>query len=139
MRADPNQSTPVWPLPDGLQLPPVSYLDFYATVDSESIRPFMPSNVPYLLPASSWARNWEPSWDRPIPAPLLPPHITRTAADCGGFVAMFKWGEYRYHRFQYIAWCHAIGPSLAWAAMMDYPCQVPPTEVGGLELRASTP
>lgn len=88
-------------------------IEFYATVDSDSIRSYMP-DVPYLLPASSWAR-------KNMKAPKLPEHVTRTAADCGGFVATFKWGEYRYTPAQYVDWLGTFSPR--WAATMDYCCE----------------
>lgn len=87
---------------------------FYATIDSDSVRPYMPADVAYMLPASSWAR-------KNLAAPKLPAHITETAADCGGFVATFKWGDYRYTPAAYVRWLHTFGPS--WAATMDYCCE----------------
>lgn len=88
-------------------------ITFYATVDSDSIRDFMP-DVPVLLPASSWAR-------KKMKAPKLPAHVTHRAADSGGFVATFKWGDYRYTPDEYVRWLHTFGPR--WAAMMDYCCE----------------
>ena len=89
---------------------------FYATIDSDSIRSYMPS-VPILLPASSWARK-----GIPLPAPRLPPHITERAADCGGFVATHRWnGVYRYSPQQYVDWLSTWNPQ--WAATMDYCCE----------------
>jgi hypothetical protein len=88
-------------------------LTFYATIDSDSVRPYMP-DVPVLLPASSWARH-------DMKAPNLPEHITERAADCGGFVATFKWGDYKYTPEQYVDWLGTFAPS--WAATMDYCCE----------------
>ena len=94
--------------------------EFYATVDSDSVgptqHPHMP-DVPYLLPASSWSRKG-------MRAPTLPRHVWQTAADCGGFVATVKWGEYRYTLDDYVAWLQSWRPSPPlWAAMMDYCCE----------------
>lgn len=86
---------------------------FYATIDSDSVRPYMP-DVPVLLPASSWARKG-------LAAPKLPVHVTERAADSGGFVATFRWGDYRYTPAQYAGWLRTWGPS--WAATMDYCCE----------------
>jgi hypothetical protein len=86
---------------------------FYATVDADSIRSYMP-DVPYLLPASSWARY-------NLRTPKLPSHIKEKAADCGGFVATKVWGSYRYTPGQYTAWLASWSPS--WAATMDYCCE----------------
>ena len=86
---------------------------FYATIDSDSIRSYMP-DVPYLLPASSWSRQG-------MRAPHLPAQLSHTAADCGGFVATFRWGDYRYTAETYVAWLHTFHPR--WAATMDYCCE----------------
>lgn len=87
---------------------------FYATVDADSIRDYMPSDVAYLFPASSFARYGL----KPL---RLPAHITQRAADSGGFVATFKWGDYRYNPDQYVTWLHSWQPQ--WAATMDYCCE----------------
>ena len=64
-------------------------IKFYATIDVDSVRPYM-SKVPVMLPASSWARKG-------MPPPKLPAHITERAADCGGFVATKVWGGTAIH------------------------------------------
>ena len=89
-------------------------IQFYATIDSDSVRPYMPADVAYMLPASSWARKG-------LKAPKLPAHVTETAADCGGFVATFKWGDYRYTPAEYVRWLTTFQP--AWAATMDFCCE----------------
>lgn len=87
----------------------------------------MPDTL-YLLPASSWARLRKTD-DAPIPAPKLPPHVTRVAADSGGFVAAIKNnGVYRYTPEQYVAWLRSFNPT--WAAMMDFCCE---PEIAGRE------
>lgn len=86
---------------------------FYATIDSDSVRSFMP-DVPYMLPASSWSR-------KRMKPPRLPAHVRHTAADCGGYVATKIWGEYRYSPAQYVDWLGSFRPD--WAAMMDYCCE----------------
>lgn len=86
---------------------------FYATIDYKSVRSFMP-DVPYMFPASSWARN---NLSRPNP----PPRVRHIAADCGGFVATRIWGDYRYTADEYVGWLHSFRP--AWAATMDWCCE----------------
>src|SRR5579859_3787900 len=87
---------------------------FYATIDADSIRSSMP-NVPYLLPASSWARY-------NLRRPNLPAHLTHTAADSGGFVATLRnKGIYTYTPQQYATWLMSWSPR--WAATMDYCCE----------------
>jgi hypothetical protein len=88
-------------------------MTFYATIDADSIRSYMPA-VPYLLPASSWARYQL----RPV---RLPRRLKHLAADCGGFVATRIWGDYRFSPTQYVSWLHTFRPE--WAAMMDYCCE----------------
>lgn len=89
-------------------------IDFYATVDSDSVRPYMPRDVAYLLPASSF-------WRRGFQEPSLPPGV-RVAVDCGGYVNMKQHGGYPYPLWEYAAWCSMV-PGLEWAAMPDVCCE----------------
>lgn len=100
-------------------------LTFYATVDADSIRPYMP-RVPILLPASSFAR-------KELRPPKLPPGFedVDVAIDCGGFVATMRWGDYRYTAAEYVEFCRGVRPR--WAATMDYCCE-PEVADGGLVL-----
>jgi hypothetical protein len=88
--------------------------EFYATFDVDSLSSYIPQDIPVLLPASSWARKG-------LKAPHVPAHITRLAADSGGFVASRIWGEYRYSLEQYVTWLLSWRP--LWAATMDYCCE----------------
>lgn len=88
-------------------------MKFYATVDCDSIRDYMP-DVPIMLPASSWSR-------RNMPPVRLPSHIRDVAADCGGYVATKVWGDYRYTPERYVEWLWSFKPR--WAATMDYCCE----------------
>jgi hypothetical protein len=88
-------------------------ITFYATISAGDERPYMPA-VPVMLPASSWSRF-------NLRAPRLPAHVVERAADSGGFVATFKWGDYRYSPAQYVDWLCTFDPS--WAATMDYCCE----------------
>lgn len=98
-------------------------MNFYATISYGEIRDYMP-DVSYLLPASSWARGQHKTGK--LPPVKLPAHLTKSiAADCGGFVASRKWGEYRYSPAQYVEWLHSFNPE--WAATMDYCCEPPLT------------
>lgn len=95
-------------------------IKFYATIDSDSVRSFIP-DVPIMLPASSWARyNFR--------KPNLPSHISDVAADCGGFVNMKKHGCYTYTPETYIEWLETFNPR--WAAIFDFCCE---EEVAGSE------
>ena len=86
---------------------------FYYTVGVDEMKSYIP-NVPILLPASSYAR-------RGLKRPTIPTHIIQKAADSGGFVATFKWGDYRYTPDQYVEWLYTWHPE--WSAMMDYCCE----------------
>lgn len=89
-------------------------MQFYYTLDASTDIPrYMPRDVCYMLPASSWHRV-------KMRTPRLPDGV-QTAADCGGFVATFKWGDYRYSPEQYVEWLHRFNPE--WAATMDYCCE----------------
>lgn len=89
-------------------------IDFYATVSAGKERPkWMPVDVAYMCPASSWYRL-------KFKKPRLPEGVS-VAADCGGFVATKIWGNYRYTPAQYIDWLHTFNP--AWAATMDFCCE----------------
>lgn len=88
-------------------------LTFYATISYGKTDDNMP-DIPWLLPASSWSRGG-------LPKPKLPPNVRHTAADSGGFVATFKWGDYRYTADEYVAWLDTFKPR--WAATMDYCCE----------------
>ena len=92
-------------------------MTFYATVPAGDERTLMP-DVPYLFPASSFAR---PRYK--MRAPRLPDHITDLAADCGGYVATVRWGEYRYSPAEYVAWLESWKVKPVWAATMDFCCE----------------
>jgi hypothetical protein len=88
--------------------------DFYYTLSADRVKAqWMPDDLCYLLPASSWSRVG-------LKAPNLPSGL-RLAADCGGFVATKKWGDYRYTPQQYVDWLFTFMPE--WAATMDYCCE----------------
>lgn len=97
-------------------------MDFYYTVDADHMPPEDVPDVPVLLPASSFFQSNKYGRRKGLGAPpQLPAHLTRTAADCGGFVATFRWGDYRYTLEQYAAWLDSWRP--VWAATMDYCCE----------------
>lgn len=105
-------------------------IEFLATIATNQVKDYMPSNVTYLLPASSWANNLAKAGyvdsdriSKGIPYVKLPAHVKRVAADCGGFVATRKWGGYPFLSNQYVQWCEAIGPALEWAAIPDICCE----------------
>jgi len=77
-----------------------------------------------LLVASSFATDEVRKYGivrTKLKVPHLPACVTEKAADCGGFVATFKWGRYPYTPEQYVEWCYSWMPD--WAATMDYCCE----------------
>lgn len=92
-------------------------MTFYATIAAGDERPAIQPPGSYLYPASSFAL---PRFK--MRAPKLPPHCIDVAADCGGFVATIKWGDYRYTPAEYVAWLDKFS-HLTWAASMDYCCE----------------
>lgn len=97
-------------------------MDFYYTVDADHMPPNDVPDVPILLTASSFFQSTRYGKGGGFgPAPKLPAHLTKIAADCGGFVATFRWGDYRYTPEGYNAWLERWTPE--WAATMDYCCE----------------
>lgn len=97
-------------------------VQFYPTLDSDSIRSHLPTGS-YLLPAASWARQRKPG--QPLPVPRLPNHIGEIAADCGGYVASMRAHHlglsdgYTFSPDEYVEWLALLGPRLTWAATFD--------------------
>jgi hypothetical protein len=95
---------------------------FYPTVSCGELGKY--ARIPrVLLPASSWAGCTlrKHGIVRKIPVPTLFAETVDRAADCGGFVATKKWGEYKYSAAQYVDWLDGWHPT--WAASMDYCCE----------------
>src|SRR5438270_12972466 len=94
--------------------------EFYYTASYDDLRDYMP-DVPILVPASSCIQQRR-NGSYYLRKPNVPDHVRRRAADCGGFVASFKWGgKYRYTVEDYVEWLYKWEPS--WAATMDYCCE----------------
>lgn len=93
----------------------MSRYNFYYTIGTDEWRPsLLTYDVPILLPASSYARYR-------LRRVRMPAHITDRAADSGGFIATFKWGDYKYSPEEYANWLYGWMPT--WAATMDYCCE----------------
>lgn len=109
-------------------------LEFYPTISQGELGKYCNVDCA-LLPASSWAASElrrhalnEQGFIRFIPEPRqdIVSRIRKKAADCGGFVAMKKWGgSYIYSPGQYVQWLRSWSPD--WAATMDYCCESPLT------------
>lgn len=93
-------------------------MTFYATIPAGDERPAIMPECSYLFPASSFSL---PRFK--MRAPKIPPTAQSVAADCGGFVAMQRWGgEYQYTKAEYVAWLRKFA-RLDWAATMDWCCE----------------
>lgn len=96
---------------------------FYPTVSSGELGKYT-NTERILLVASSFAAKEvrkHGTVRKSLPVPTLPSSIKERAADCGGFVATFKWGAYPYTVRQYVDWLSGWHPD--WAAMMDFCCE----------------
>lgn len=106
---------------------------FYPTVSRGELGRYAQEVSRMLLPVSSWAGYKLKQQEKrglsidcvigDIPVPTIPESVHEVAADCGGFVATLKWGDYRYTPEQYVRWLHGLGDKLSWSAMMDYCCE----------------
>jgi hypothetical protein len=99
-------------------------ITFYPTISRGEVSKYL-SWPRVLLTASSFAAKEVHMHQRVrkcLPVPKLPACIVEKAADCGGFVATFKWhGIYPYSPEQYVEWLHSWRPN--WAASMDFCCE----------------
>lgn len=96
-------------------------LTFYATVTQDDLcRPvqsLIPADACLLFPASSFRKETK------FQQPRIPSQTRQLAADCGGFVATFRWGDYRYSPAEYVDWLRGWSRPPEWAATMDYCCE----------------
>ncbi len=99
-------------------------ITFYPTISRGEVNKYL-TWPRVLLTASSYAATEVHAHQRvrkSLPVPKLPACITEKAADCGGFVATFKWhGVYPYSPEQYVEWLSGWRPD--WAATMDFCCE----------------
>lgn len=91
---------------------------FYATTDSDSIRPFMPA-APVMLPMASWWRK-DVELKRP---PKIPAHVGPIAVDTGSFTLAQQFDAYPYGFTgqSVVNWCKAVKPS--WVVLPDWPME----------------
>ena len=95
-------------------------ITFYATIDAATLKPYLP-DVPLLLPLASWWRQ-DVQLVRP---PCLLRHLSHVAVDCGSYALAQRQLEPGYHftAEQYVGWIRALGPSVRWAVLPDWPCE----------------
>lgn len=96
----------------------------YPTLDADSVLDGLPA-IPFLLPASSWARQPGLS-DGGLRVPRIPPQVPALAADSGGFMASVRAKKlglddgYTSSPDEYVTWLEALGPRLSWAVTFNY-------------------
>src|SRR5260221_2830645 len=98
-------------------------MQFYPTISRDEVTKYC-NATRLMLVASSYAADEVRKHGHvrgSLPVPRLPETVIERAADCGGFVATFKWGKYPYTPAQYVAWLEGWQPQ--WAAMMDFCCE----------------
>ncbi len=98
-------------------------MQFYPTISRGEVTKYC-NATRLMLVASSYAAQEVRKRGKVrgnLPVPRLPETVMERAADCGGFVATFKWGKYPYTPAQYVAWLQGWQPQ--WAAMMDFCCE----------------
>jgi hypothetical protein len=87
-------------------------ITFYPTVARDEVSRYC--NTPrILLVASSFAAAEVRKYGRvrrALPVPNLSESVVERGADCGGFVATFKWGDYPYMPDQYVNWLRSWSP-----------------------------
>jgi hypothetical protein len=100
---------------------------FWATLDADSIRSFLP-DLPVLLPVASFQRR-DYRLRRP---PCLPVRRAPVAVDTGAFAWFRSYSLYHFSAQQLADWIAGIRPPVSWAVIPDRPTE----ELGGsLEIR----
>ena len=87
----------------GAMTPSTSH--FWATLDADSLRPYLP-NVPVLLPVASFQRH-DYQLRRP---PCLPRSIVSVAVDTGAFAWFRSFTSYHFAAAQYADWIAGVHP-----------------------------
>ncbi len=100
---------------------------FWATLDADSIRSFLP-DLPVLLPVASFQRR-DYRLRRP---PCLPVRSAPVAVDTGAFAWFRSYSLYHFSAQQLADWIAGIRPPVSWAVIPDRPTE----ELdGSLEIR----
>jgi hypothetical protein len=113
---------------------------FYATLDADSIRPYLPT-IPVMLPIASWWRK-DVELKRP---PAIPAQVPAIAVDTGSYVLaqQFDGGyPYGFTRASIERWILDVGQrsgrTVSWAVLPDWPCEGrSPEEVRELQRRGT--
>ena len=113
-RADDSTIAYRAPRPEALETGP----QFWATLDADSVRPYVP-DVPILLPVASFQRR-----DYLLRrAPRLPGRQGPVAVDTGAFAWFRNFTSYHFSAAQYVDWIGAVEPPVEWAVIPDRPTE----------------
>lgn len=91
---------------------------FWATLDADSLRPYLP-NVPVLLSVASFQRH-DYQLRRP---PRLPRSDMAVAVDTGAFAWFRSLTSYHFSAAQYANWIAGVQPPASWAVIPDRPTE----------------
>jgi hypothetical protein len=91
---------------------------FWATLDADSIRPYLP-DVPVLLPVASFQRR-DHQLRHP---PRLPLVAAPVAVDTGAFAWFRSYSTYHFSAHQFADWIAGVRPPVSWAVIPDRPTE----------------
>jgi hypothetical protein len=91
---------------------------FWATLDADSVRPYLP-DLPILLPVASFQRR-DYQFRHP---PRLPLCSAPVAVDTGAFAWFRSYSSYHFSAPQYAEWIDGVRPPVAWAVIPDQPTE----------------
>jgi hypothetical protein len=91
---------------------------FWATLDADSVRPYLPE-VPVMLPVASFQRH-DYQLRRP---PRLPLRQSSVAVDTGAFAWFRSFSTYHFSAMQFANWIAGVYPPVSWAVIPDRPTE----------------
>jgi hypothetical protein len=113
---------PSWPANKRQRLRPVDLASrsphFWATLDADSVRPYLP-DLPILLPVASFQRR-DYQLKRP---PRLALHSAPVAVDTGAFAWLHSFTTYHFSAPQFAEWIDGVRPPVSWAVIPDRPTE----------------
>lgn len=95
---------------------------FYATLDRDTVRPYLPRGIPAMLPMASW-------WRRDVElrrSPSVPAPVPAIAVDTGSYTLAQHFAEgypYGFTPENMVRWIGGVQPAVTWAVLPDWPCE----------------
>ena len=102
----------------GADPPSAGPAHFWATLDADSIRPYLP-DVPVLLPIASFQRRDYQLRHPPRLALVAAP----VAVDTGAFAWFRRYSTYHFSARQFADWIAGVRPPVSWAVIPDRPTE----------------